>query len=55
MLLIKKKASIKPHSHFGFDFSIMNTDKYFIEKYKIPIISPKFTHCAIAFNLDDLM
>jgi len=52
--MFKLKNSIKPHSFFGFIFSLINTDKYFIEKYNIPIISPKFTHCAIAFNLDDL-
>ena len=53
-LMFKKKNRIKPHSHYGFDFAIMNTDKYFIEKYNIPIISSKFTHCAIPLNLDDL-
>ena len=53
-IMLKKKKAIEPHSHSGFVFSIMNTDKYFIEKYKIPTVSPKFTHCAIALNLDDL-
>ena len=53
-IMFKKKNMIKPHSHYGFDFSIMNTDKYFIEKYKIPTIIPKFTHCAIPLNVDDL-
>ena len=52
--MFKKNKSINPHSHYGFVFSIMNTDKYFIEKYNIPIISPKFTHCAIALNVEDL-
>ena len=50
----KKKAKKKAHSGFGWNFSLMNTDKYFIEKYKIPIISAKFTHCAIPVNLDDI-
>ena len=50
----KKKNQIKPHSKIGWNFSLLNTDKYFIEKYKIPIISPIFTHCAIPENLDDL-
>ena len=48
------KKKIRPHSHIGWNFSILNTDKYFLEKYKIPIISAKFTHCAVAENLDDL-
>jgi hypothetical protein len=34
--IYKKRKSIKPHSHLGWDFSIMNTDKYFFERYKIP-------------------
>ena len=50
----KKKNKIKPHSKNGWNFSLLNTDKYFIEKYKIPIISAKFTHCAVPENLDDL-
>jgi len=50
----KKKNQIKPHSKIGWNFSLLNTDKYFIEKYKIPIINPIFTHCAIPENLDDL-
>jgi len=52
--MYKIRKSIKPHSHIGWNFSLLNTDKYFLEKYKIPIISPKFTHCAVAENLDDL-
>jgi len=52
--MYKKKESIKPHSNLGWNFSIMNTDKYFIKKYKIPIISAKFTHCALPENLEDL-
>ena len=50
----KMKKTIKPHSHLGWNFSILNTDKYFIKKYKIPIISAKFTHCAVPENLEDL-
>jgi len=52
--MFKKTKSIKPHSHIGWDFSIINTDKYFLERYKIPTIRAKFTHCAVAENLDDL-
>ena len=52
--IYKMKKKIRPHSHIGWNFSILNTDKYFLEKYKIPIISAKFTHCAVAENLDDL-
>jgi hypothetical protein len=52
--MYKKRKSIKPHSHIGWNFSIMNTDKYFLERYKIPIIKAKFTHCAVAENFDDL-
>ena len=50
----KKKNKMKPHSKLGWNFSLVNTDKYFIEKYKIPIISAKFTHCAVPENLDDI-
>ena len=50
----KMKSKIRPHSGFGWNFSLMNTDKYFIQKYKLPIISVKFTHCAVPENLDDL-
>ena len=52
--MYKKRKSIKPHSHVGWDFSIINTDKYFLERYNITTISAKFTHCAVAENLDDL-
>ena len=50
----KKKAKKQPQSGFGWNFSLMNTDKYFLEKYKTPIISAKFTHCALPMNLYDI-
>lgn len=47
--------NIKPHSAKGWDFSILSTNKYFFEKYKMEnIISPVFTHCAFPENIDDL-
>ena len=48
------KDSIHPHSDQGWKFSILNTEKYFLEKYKFPIINPRFTHNAISENIDDL-
>ena len=32
------KDSIHPHSDIGWKFSILSTEKYFVEKYKNPII-----------------
>ena len=53
--LLENKNDIKPHSGTGWDFSIMSTDKYFIEKYKpANLINALFTHSAIAVNIDDL-
>ena len=48
------KDSINPHSRIGWWFSIYSTDKYFIEKYKPPVIDTLFTHNVIAKNLEDL-
>ena len=52
--LIQIKEKIHPHSIFGWMLSIYNTDKYFAERYKSPIINTGVTHNAIAENLDDL-
>ena len=46
--------SIHPHSDEGWKFSILSTQKYFMEKYKIIIINTKFTHNTIAENVEDL-
>ena len=52
---LKQIDNIQPHTGAGWDFSIMSTDKYFIERYnKTNIINPHFTHSAIAENIDDL-
>ena len=48
------KDSIFPHSRFGWWLSIYCTNKYFIERYKLPLINTKFTHNAISENIDDL-
>ena len=48
------KHLIHPHSGEGWRFSILNTQKFFLEKYKFPIINAKFTHNAIAENINDL-
>ena len=37
--LIKFKDSIFPHSSHGWWLSIYSTDKYFIEKYKLQLIT----------------
>ena len=52
--LYKIKDSIFPHSRFGWWLSIYCTNKYFIERYKPPLINTQFTHNAISENLDDL-
>ena len=52
--LFHKKEKIVPHSRYGWSLSIYATNKYFIEKYKCPVIEPVFTHNAIAENIDDL-
>ena len=52
--LDQKKHLIHPHSGEGWRFSILNTQKYFLEKYKFPILNTKFTHNAIAENINDL-
>jgi len=52
--LFNIKNSINPHSRLGWWLSIYSTDKYFIEKYKPPLIDTLFTHNVIAKNLDDL-
>jgi hypothetical protein len=52
--LFQKKDKIFPHSRYGWWLSIYSTNKYFIEKYKCPLIEPVFTHNAISENIDDL-
>jgi len=51
---------LKEKDHFTYQggkmwfFSIISTEKYFIEKYNITIINSQFTHNARSENLDDL-
>ena len=52
--MLKDKDLYHPHSGQGWLFSILSTNKFFIEKYNIPIVDTLFTHNAIAENLDDL-
>ena len=52
--LFQKKDTIFPHSRYGWWLSIYSTNKYFIERYKHPLIDTVFTHNAIAENIDDL-
>jgi hypothetical protein len=53
--MLKNKDLYHPHSGQGWYFSILSTNKYFMEKYnKIKIINTLFTHNAIAENLDEL-
>ena len=37
--MLQIKDSIHPHSGEGWGFSILSTEKYFIENYKKPIIN----------------
>ena len=46
--------SIHPHSDEGWKFSILCTQKYFMEKYNFRLINTKFTHNSIAENIEDL-
>lgn len=52
--MLQDKDLYHPHSGEGWLFSILSTDKYFIEKYNMTIINTLFTHNAIAENIDDL-
>ena len=54
--LDKKREKIKVHGHRGWVYSVLGTDKYFIEKYTnlTNIIKPEFTHNAFPVNIDDL-
>lgn len=52
--IYKVRDYIHPHSRIGWWFSIYNTDKYFMEKYKLQLINTNFTHNAISENLDNL-
>ena len=52
--LFKIKDLIHPHSHYGWWLSIYSTERYFIQRYKEPLINTFFTHNAISENMDDL-
>ena len=55
--LYKTKEKIKVHGHRGWLFSVLSTEKFFIEKYGNKtknIINAEFTHNARAENIDDL-
>lgn len=52
--LYEKKDRIHPHSSEGFWLGYYSTQKFFLEHYKIPIISTEFTHNAISENIEDL-
>ena len=52
--MLKNINNFHPHSGKGWNFSILSTNKYFIERYNITIINTDFTHNAIAENIDDL-
>ena len=53
--IFQKKDLIHPHSGEGWEFSVLNTQKFFTERYKISIINIGFTHNSIPENLDDLI
>ena len=52
--MLKNKNYFHPHSGKGWNFSILSTNKYFIERYNFTLINTDFTHNAIAENIDDL-
>lgn len=52
--LYKIRDNILSHSSIGWWLSIYSTNKFFMEKYKMKLIDPKFTHNAISENLDNL-
>jgi len=52
--LLKEKEQFTYQGGKMWFFSIISTEKYFIEKYNITIINTQFTHNARAENLDDL-
>ena len=45
---------IHPHSDEGWKFSVLSTQYYFLQKYKYTLINTKFTHNAIAENIEDI-
>ena len=45
---------INAHSKEGFLFQKLNTEKFFIDNYNIPLTRPLYTHNAISENIDDL-
>ena len=49
-----KYNSINAHSKIGFLIQRLNTEKFFIDNYKFPLINTLFTHNAISENIDDL-
>ena len=50
----KIKDDFHPHSREGWWFSILNTNKYFLEKYHLPLINTEYTHNAISENINEL-
>ena len=52
--LLEIKDKIHPQSGEGWGLSILCTEKFFMERYKPPIITTQFTHNLIAENIDDL-
>ena len=52
--LYKIKESIHPHSGIGWNFSLLNTEKFFIDRYNKTLINTKITHNAKGENIDDL-
>lgn len=52
--LIKGKNKFKPQGADEYILSLLNTEKYLIEKYNKTIIATRVTHNAIPENIDDL-
>jgi len=52
--MVKEKDKFKFQGGQMWDFSIINTEIFFMKKYKGTIINTQFTHNARAENIDDL-
>ena len=52
--IFKIKDLINPHSYKGFKFSLLCTEKFFLELYNKTLIKTEYTHNAIPQNIDEL-
>ena len=52
--LMKRRGEFKPQDSRESDLTLLNSEKYFLEKYNMTLINSHFTHNAISLNIDDL-